>query len=104
MTDKFILAISEGQIVSVDWRGIQEMLGEEPKREHDCSICSNGSFPPEPMETFQMTEEQISDALSKSPSLYMAEVFPSGKLYMPPEKRFFSACPHDGPWNTIRKG
>ncbi len=101
MTQKYVEAINAGQIMSVDWRSIEEMLGEDAERTHTCSIHANdGAFPPKgEMHTDQLTEEQIAEVLQQTNVRFMAETHKNGIPYLPIETRFFSSIkPVSGPW------
>ena len=101
MIEKYIEAINAGQIVSVDWRSIKEMLGEEAKRTHTCYIHVNdGSFPPkEEVCADQLTEEEIAKILRQTNVRFMAETYKDGIPYMPIETRYFSSVEStSGPW------
>lgn len=100
MVDKYVQALHDGKIVSVDWRTIQEMLGEDGGRLHECSICvDNGAFPPETVETHSLTETQIGEILHQAKVAYMAEIYKDGVPYLPTEIRYFSNVhPKEGPW------
>ena len=100
MVDKYIQALSDGKIVSVDWHTIQEMLGEDENRLHACSICENGDvFPPNAVETTELNESQICEILSKARVGFMAETYTGNSPLMSIKMRFFSnAKPTTGPW------
>lgn len=101
MIEKYIEAINAGQIVSVDWRSIEETLGEDAKRTHSCSIHVNdGSFPTkEEVCADQLTEVQIVEILQQTSVRFMAETYKDGIPYMPIEARYFSSMePVSGPW------
>lgn len=101
MIEKYIEAINAGQIVSVDWRSIEETLGEDAKRTHSCSIHVNdGSFPTkEEVCADQLTEVQIVEILQQTSVRFMAETYKDGIPYMPIETRYFSSVkPISGPW------
>lgn len=101
MTKKYVEAINAGQIMSVDWRFIEEMLGEDAGRTHTCSVhVDDGAFPPKG-ETYtgQLAEEQIAEVLQQTNVRFMAETHKDGILYLPIETRFFSSIkPVSGPW------
>lgn len=101
MTQKYVEAINAGQIMSVDWRSIEEMLGEDAERTHTCSIhADDGAFPPKgETHTDQLTEEQIAEVLQQTNVRFMAETHKNGIPYLPIETRFFSSIkPVFGPW------
>lgn len=107
MIEKYVQALTDGKIVSVDWRSIQEMLGENGGRVHACSICiDDNSFPPKVEDSNDFTEDQICEILNKAGVEYMAEKHKDNVLYLPIEVRWF-AChkPEIGPWieNPNRK-
>ena len=101
MVEKYIEAINAGKIISVNWRSIEEMLGENAGRTHACSIYTDdGAFPPEG-ETYtdQLTEEQIAEVLHQTNVRFMAETHKDGVPYLPIETRYFSSTkPVSGPW------
>lgn len=101
MTKKYVEAINAGQIMSVDWRSIEEMLGEDARRTHTSSIHANdGAFPPkDETNTDQLTEEQIADVFQQTSVRFMAETHKDGVPYLPIEIRYFSSTkPVSGPW------
>ena len=101
MIEKYIEAISAGQVMAVDWRTIKDMLGEEPQRTHTCTIFrDSGSFPPqEKVFSDQIAEEQIDDILHQAGVRFMAESYKDGKPYLPIETRYFSSVKlAAGPW------
>ena len=101
MTKKYVEAINAGHVMSVDWRSIEELPGEDAKRTHSCSIHVNdGSFPPkEEVYADQLTEEQIVEILRQANVRFMAETYKDGIPYMPIETRYFSSVkPVSGPW------
>lgn len=99
--EKYIEAINAGKIISVNWRSIEEMLGENAGRTHACSIYTDdGAFPPKG-ETYtdQLTEEQIAEVLHQTNVRFMAETHKDGVPYLPIETRYFSSTkPVSGPW------
>lgn len=101
MIEKYVEAINAGKILSVDWRSIEDMLGENIERLHTCAIYTDdGSFPPK-NETYsnQFTEEQICEILKQADTQFMAETYKDGVPYLPIEHRYFSALkPTSGPW------
>lgn len=101
MIKKYVEAISAGQIVSVDWRSIKEMLGENAERTHACAIyIDDGSFPPaEKVCSDQFTEKQIGEFLQQADVRFMAESHKDGMPHLPIEARYFSSAkPISGPW------
>lgn len=100
MIDKYVQALRDGKIISIDWRTIREMLGEDGNRLHECSICTESStFPPENAETHSLTETEIFEILHQANVAYMADVYKAGVPYLPIETRYFSNVqPKAGPW------
>ncbi|MCM1569154.1 MAG: hypothetical protein NC081_06870 [Roseburia sp.] len=100
MVDKIVQALSGGKIISIDWHSVQEMLGENSQRSHECSICSNdGAFPPKAEETVTLSEEDACNVLHQAKPAYMAEIHKDGISYLPIEIRYFSVAePQVGPW------
>lgn len=75
MKKDFINAVRDGSILSVEWAPIQDMLGEEPQRELNCSLCEDGEvFPPKAGKTQAFSEEEIADILHQADINWMAEV------------------------------
>ena len=38
MVEKYVKALTDGYIIAVNWSSIEEMLGEQADRLHECSI------------------------------------------------------------------
>ena len=101
MVEKYVKALTDGYIIAVNWSSIEEMLGEQADRLHECSICPiEDGFPPKPQSTDQLTEDQIAEVLRRSNVKFMADTFKDGLPFLPIEIRYFScATPKTGPWN-----
>lgn len=101
MIEGFIEAINAGQIFAVDWQSITEMLGEDMKRTHVCTIYRNdGAFPPkQEICSRQLTEEHICEILQRANIRFMAETYKDSEPYLPIETRFFSSMKtKSAPW------
>ena len=100
MVEKYVKALTDGNIVAVNWSSIQEMLGEKANRRHECSICAIGdAFPPKPQDSDQLTETQIAEVIRMSNVQFMADVHKDGLPFLPIEVRYFSCvAPKSGPW------
>lgn len=101
MIEQYIDALNNGKIISVDWNAIEEMLGENPKRLHSCSICTNDDcFPPKETYSDTLSEDQLQNVLQHINVQYMAELHKDGLPYQPITVRYFSLVKplSDGPW------
>lgn len=100
MINKFVQALADGKIMAVSWRNIQESLGENGEQQQKCSICSNEDvFPPKPLETYHLSETEVSQILNQASIGWMAETYEGEPLVSPIKARYFiSIEPKAGTW------
>lgn len=97
---EYIDALENGKILSVDWSSIEEMLGENPKRKHTCSICEPEiTFPPSSIKTTTFTEEEICTLLNLAEVCFMSDLHQDNIPWKPIKVRYFSCVkPEVGLW------
>lgn len=100
MIQKFVEALKDGKILAVDWREIDEMLGEDPGRRIKCSICSEGdSFPLIPEKTHDLREEDVMEVIRQAEVKWIAFDFANGTPLSRFKTRYFAAKkPAVGQW------
>lgn len=93
LTDEQIIkALSDGLVIAVEWKDISEVLGEQPNREINCSICSNDmEWPPEPLksQSGSILESDLAQALSTAKVNWIAAKYLEGTMLSREETRYF---------------
>lgn len=70
-------ALRQGNILSIEWTPIQEMLGECPERILSCVIYQNtGNFVPTVLQELEVSEACITEALNEAVPKWMSEDYP----------------------------
>lgn len=100
MISLYVEALKAGKILAVDWRNIDEMLGEDMGRKIQCSICKNSSeFPPVTEETHDLSEAEVMDIIRQAGIKWAAFDYINGTPLSRFKTRYFAVIkPRAGQW------